>query len=601
MKPQAKGIFGLIIVIALVGLSLIDGSSMTGASQWLPFLGRFHPVVLHLPIGLFAGAVLLELIGFVRPMSRKRENVQILLNFSFITAVFASLFGIFLSWEGGYEAEAVNFHKWAGVIATGIFYLLSYLNRRIQITEAVFSPSYAVVMLAAVVAITIAGHEGGSLTHGSDYLTKYFPFGQEEEEVLVADLATTPVFESHILPVLQDYCVQCHGPEKIKGDLRLDSFAGIMAGGAGGPAIEPGDSEMSFLIETLHFPIDDEEHMPPEGKPQPNDEIIALLEWWVDQGASETATIDELTITAAVASHFEEREVLVVRAREEIEPILQTLSENPNFQINFIANDEPTLDVRARNADEEDLQSLLAIKENIIRLDLAGAPITNEALDIVGQMTNLTRLHLENTDIDNSNTGSLSSLYQLEYLNLYNTGISDDTLIHLKKLKNLRNLYLWQTDVSEEAVANLFEAINPEIEIAKLREKVNEIERDMDRLKVEIVTDIEEPVEMVEVVERVFDPSVTTISSIMEEIHKGDDSIANRTKRGEGTQEDFEILLERYEELLKLTPPRGGEANWHDSVTPLITASKALIAGEEGAVDQYAEAVSCKMCHDRHK
>ncbi len=599
MKPQTKTLFGFIVLLILVGLSLIDGSGLWDFSDWLPFLGRFHPVVLHLPIGLFAGAVLLEVISFVRPLARKRENVQILLNASFISAVFASLFGIFLSWDGGYESDAINFHKWAGVVATGLFYLLSYLNRRIQITEAIFSPSYAGAMLLSIVAISIAGHQGGSLTHGSDYLTRYFPFAKEE--VVVVDPETTPVFVSHIQPVLEDYCVQCHGPDKIKGDLRLDSFAGIMAGGAGGDAIEPGDSEMSFLIETMHFPIDDEEHMPPEGKPQPNEETIALLEWWIDQGASETATIDELTITPEVAIHFQEQEILVAKTREEIDLQLESLSQSANYQINYIAKDDSRLDVVAKKATDTDLEELLSIKENIHELDLAGSAITNAALDSIGQMTNLVKLHLENTSISDANTSRLSSLYQLEYLNLYNTSISDDTLIHLRKLKNLKDLFLWQTDVSDEGVEALYLSINPEVEIEKLKQRISEIERDMDRLKVEIVTGKEEPVEVVVMERPLFDPSEKSIVDIMEEIHKGDDSVANRTKRGEGTQDDFKLLLAGYEELMKLTPPRGSEEGWQRSTKPLLEATKALIAEEPDAVERYAEAVSCKACHDRHK
>ena len=69
--------------------------------------------------------------------------------------------------------------------------------------------------------------------------------------------ATTPdtdalrAFEEHVRPVLSTRCVSCHGGEKQEGSLRLDTQAGLAAGGDSGPVVEAGDPEASMLIAAV--------------------------------------------------------------------------------------------------------------------------------------------------------------------------------------------------------------------------------------------------------------------------------------------------------------------------------------------------------------
>ncbi|HJT79434.1 MAG TPA: PSD1 and planctomycete cytochrome C domain-containing protein, partial [Gemmataceae bacterium] len=93
--------------------------------------------------------------------------------------------------------------------------------------------------------------------------------------------AQAEFFEKSVRPVLVGNCITCHGPEKHKGKLRLDSRAAVLAGGESGPAVVPGKPEASLLVKAVHY--DDSPHMPPRGKLSA-DEIAALTEW-VRQGA----------------------------------------------------------------------------------------------------------------------------------------------------------------------------------------------------------------------------------------------------------------------------------------------------------------------------
>src|SRR5207245_4960820 len=98
-----------------------------------------------------------------------------------------------------------------------------------------------------------------------------------EENRLPRSQAET--FEKSIRPLLSENCFTCHGPEKQKGGLRLDSRAAILTGGDSGPAIVPGHPEDSLLIKAIHYA--DEPRMPPKGKLPPD--TIAALSAWIKQ------------------------------------------------------------------------------------------------------------------------------------------------------------------------------------------------------------------------------------------------------------------------------------------------------------------------------
>ncbi|HTN75301.1 MAG TPA: PSD1 and planctomycete cytochrome C domain-containing protein [Pirellulaceae bacterium] len=87
-------------------------------------------------------------------------------------------------------------------------------------------------------------------------------------------------FEEQVRPVLATNCQKCHGDEKQKGELRLDSRTAALAGGESGPAVVPGKPADSLLIDAINHQSFE---MPPEGKLKET-EIAALTEW-VRQGA----------------------------------------------------------------------------------------------------------------------------------------------------------------------------------------------------------------------------------------------------------------------------------------------------------------------------
>ncbi|QEL16228.1 PSD1 and planctomycete cytochrome C domain-containing protein [Limnoglobus roseus] len=92
--------------------------------------------------------------------------------------------------------------------------------------------------------------------------------------------AADDTFEAQIRPLLLKHCTSCHGPDKQKAGLRLDSKAGWQAGGENGPAIQPGKPEQSLLIQAITS-TDADKRMPPKGKLS-KAEIDALTAWVKD-------------------------------------------------------------------------------------------------------------------------------------------------------------------------------------------------------------------------------------------------------------------------------------------------------------------------------
>ena len=87
-------------------------------------------------------------------------------------------------------------------------------------------------------------------------------------------------FESKVRPLLSGRCFKCHGKDKQKGSLRLDSRAELLAGGESGPAVVPGDVDSSLLMEAVRW---ESFEMPPDGELP--DTAVTVFAKWVDMGA----------------------------------------------------------------------------------------------------------------------------------------------------------------------------------------------------------------------------------------------------------------------------------------------------------------------------
>lgn len=92
-------------------------------------------------------------------------------------------------------------------------------------------------------------------------------------------------FAKDIKPIFDKSCIKCHGEEKQKGKLRLDTLEWTLKGADGEDIVNKGKSAESELVHSVAR-VNEDEAMPPEGKGDPlTKEQVGLIRAWIDQGA----------------------------------------------------------------------------------------------------------------------------------------------------------------------------------------------------------------------------------------------------------------------------------------------------------------------------
>jgi len=267
--------------------------------NWSAFLGPFHVVMLHFPIGFFALAVLLEIWATRRPSEGSRQAVGFTLRLSAAVAWLVALLGYLRAQRGEYDTQVVYWHMIFGLTfaalttATAILYHRWYpYSDRIILRR-----SYRGLLGVSALALAAAAHGGGTLTHGSKFLTEGAPpvlhelFGSLKAAPVLSTAASDDTFRTTIEPILTKHCYPCHGPEKQKGKLRLDSREEALKGGSSGePALVPGNPLKSRMVVAALLPPDHDEVMPPSGKATLSPEEILALIRWIQRGGPYAGT-----------------------------------------------------------------------------------------------------------------------------------------------------------------------------------------------------------------------------------------------------------------------------------------------------------------------
>lgn len=150
-------------------------------------------------------------------------------------------------------------------------------------------------------------------------------------------------FETQVRPMLHQHCVGCHGTERQRGGLRLDSRQAMLQGGESGPAIVPGRPDESLLIEML-----EEGRMPPKQEPRLTQDQIAELRHWIEAGAPahDASPPSQPTATANIwRTHWAYRPIERDRALATLSPRdRQAIEERPILvRTPAIEPDDPAL------------------------------------------------------------------------------------------------------------------------------------------------------------------------------------------------------------------------------------------------------------------
>tara|TARA_B110000483_G_scaffold163361_1_gene193544 strand:- start:2166 stop:3677 length:1512 start_codon:yes stop_codon:yes gene_type:complete len=457
-----------LIGVAIVAMALLGGLAyqldrLEVVSLWGDFLGGFHPVVLHLPIGIVIAIALQTVWRRWRGTSTEGED-RLLWVLAAVTATVSFGTGYLLVMGGGYQSEHLTWHLWGAAI----FSSLCWVGLAASCWE---TARWARDMITGGVigAVSVTGHYGGLMVHGDPFAgapwlndpQRFAKFGEFGPEVRV--------YDEIVVPILGAKCVACHGPAKQNGRLRLDSFEAIVAGGEHGAVLFPGDLERSSIITFISLPDSHNDHMPPPNRPQITPPELAGLEYWVSSGAeldqvvsgeeppAELAALmvpiyrlleDPDALEAREAQEAEEAEQRVIN-RERLAADLAALPEHQRLGFSFEDLESDRLHFSPATyrhlLTTEDLESLLPLLQASVKVDVSGLPVSESLLRVLAESSQLNELDLSETSVGNEVFAILGKTPGLQRLNLFGTAVDVNAEITPGSFANLRQLFVANT------------------------------------------------------------------------------------------------------------------------------------------------------------
>lgn len=432
----------------------------------IEFIGKLHPILVHLPIGIFILGLLMELMIRTPRFISLGNTIKFILLIGIISSILSLITGYTLSLEGNNEGSDLEVHKWIAIVTTALFILYYFLRDRFIANKLLHSSS----VVTLFVMLTVTGHFGGNLTHGADYLS-LSPRKSEADTIAVVNIENIDeaiVYKDLVQYTLNQKCVQCHGEERQKGKLRLDNMEWILAGGKHGDVINTSNLEKSEMINRLFLDMNDELHMPPKEKEQLTEFEKTLLTWWVNSGASFDKKVadlkpDEKTLKALNA--FKEKyssqktETVIVRPEvTKITDIEKRELEKIGWVIAPVSSKDNHIRVTGFNLEvpaNEALSMLRKYNSHVIELKLSYAGLKPADMKTIAGFTELEKLWINNNTLDDKSVTEISTLPKLHYINLVETGITEAGLREVLKISSLKVVYTNKSGLTNEQINDL--------------------------------------------------------------------------------------------------------------------------------------------------
>lgn len=489
-----------------------------GNTDLVNLIGHFHPLLVHLPIGVLVFALIISVIPL-----KQRANMAPALSLSLLISSFSALAacvaGYLLSLSGEYDAELVAKHQWLGIATCVLSFTAFYVVRYRRI-----------VLWCTVLIMAVASHLGGTITHGEGYL---FALGSGEvgdgrsgdatdstasvhpmapidsanalDSTDASDstaVKTRQVFmyRDEIKPILESRCYACHSAVKKKGGLRLDAESFINRGGKNGSILTKGDPNKSALYSHLVLPLEDEMHMPPKGKKQLGSAEIAMIHRWIKKGAPFGMIVESSAVstspvasttdaTASAPANSPASRANAFNAGGELSTATDiagaqsaVLSTAADQHASIPAGDADAIRlltqqgvvvapvsvasfglainfVNVPSIDPSALEALNRLAEQVVELKFTRQPIGDKELQSLAVFHNLKKLQLERTGITDEGVKILGKYTNLETLNLYGNAVTDKGLEALTSCIKLKRLYLWQTATTRSGIEALKQSI----------------------------------------------------------------------------------------------------------------------------------------------
>ena len=432
----------LILILALFNQKIQPGLFL----QWI---GKFHPLVLHFPVVF--GILISIYFLFFQKRRFPADTEKLLLSINAFIVAGVVLCGLFLSKQNAYDNDLINFHKWGGIGISLISWVMLYLLE----IKTEFKKYLAVLFFIVLMG---SAHKGAQLTHGVNALSFPQPPVSSNETKITADGNAT-TFEAGVAPILVQKCISCHGADKIKGNLQLNTPANISKGGKDGDILMGDQNKASLFFARIHLPLADEKHMPPDGKMQLSQEELGILSNWSKRGSNFKLKMNELAKDDSLY-------VLINKSRPassekaELKSNLPELKEfNSNYcSTNYIFHGTDEVEVNFFQGsfyDRENLKRLEKIKNQVVKLNMQGMPLKKEDLDIIGQFKNLENLNLNNTKLDIRLLDALKSLAKLKSISICGIEFDETTLNRFLDHAIFTELNVWTKNGTQKQLQKL--------------------------------------------------------------------------------------------------------------------------------------------------
>ena len=264
-------------------------------------------------------------------------------------------------------------------------------------------------------------------------------------------------YSAEIEPILEEKCYRCHGDDKVKGGLRLDSPRSIMSGGDGGAILVPGEPIDSLLYLMTTYPKDDPDYMPQEGEGLSQAEQT-LLKDWIEAGAlfgegfkhEAKPTIGKKYSDTGLKETYKivGDAVHVVSKLKEMDVLVDTVNHDAKrFELSYTYTELPGGSFDFRYAAE--------LGEALVKVSLSRTNVADEDLKQLKQLQSIECLDLSRTSIGDQGMAHIVEMPNLSYLNLRDTNVSDDSIEYLSQMENLKQIYLWSSGITESGAKAL--------------------------------------------------------------------------------------------------------------------------------------------------
>lgn len=454
----------ILVLLVLALFAPPDGNDRAALMQ---FVGRFHPLSVHLPIALLVLVPFLELAGHSRRFSYLLLSIDFLLGVAVGGAIVGAALGWTLARSGGYSGPLVTQHMWAGVFVVVAAWACWVLRAHSSTSGS--KRLYAAILIATVGLVSFAGYRGGQLSQGENHLTEFMPAPLDrllEFASASDDGANSPnggpgtFYGARVQPLFAGHCVTCHGRSKHKSNLRLDSYDALMRGGKHGAVIKAGEPKGSELFHRITLPPTDDDFMPAENKRPLSESDVKLIELWISSGASGTLATDAIKNAPSTASNrpvvaevtFEEADLAAVaRQRADLASAVTDLQKRMPNILDYESRGSAEIVVNASwkglKFGDEELAALAPISDRIVSADFSNTSITDRSAGAIAAMRHLRSLRLMHTKITDATVEALGPLDHLETLSIFDTQVTAGALPAIARLTKLRRVYAGGTKI----------------------------------------------------------------------------------------------------------------------------------------------------------